>query len=183
MALTRSQQMARIEGRNTKPEIVLRRALWQRGLRYRLHAPTPVGRPDVVFAGRRVAIFIDGGFWHGCPVHYVRPRSREDFWRSKLAENVERDRRQTLALEELGWRVVRIWEHEVFEALDDVVELVDQALCADVWVPRDDWRVVRVEPIDDGANLERRHLEQLRAPEQKRVIEGKRYTTKWRNPK
>ena len=105
----RSRMMSRIRGRNTRPERRLRQALWAAGLRYRKHAKTPVGRPDLVFVGPRVAVFVDGCFWHGCPRHYVRPRSRTDFWSRKLRENVDRDRRQTLELHVRGWTVVRIW--------------------------------------------------------------------------
>lgn len=102
MALTRSQQMARIKGKLTKPEVFLRQALWQRGARYRLHHKTPVGRPDIAFPGPRLAVFIDGCQWHGCPKHYVRPRSRNEFWADELSTNVERDQRQTRAIEAAG---------------------------------------------------------------------------------
>ena len=78
-----------------------------------MHAATPAGRPDIVFPGARVAVFIDGCFWHGCPDHYVRPRSSEEFWSKKLAENCRRDSVQTKRLEDIGWRVCRVWEHEV----------------------------------------------------------------------
>src|SRR5688572_18812214 len=113
MGLNRSEQMARIKGFDTSPEIALRRALWARGLRYRLKIRTPGGRPDVVFPTERLAVFIDGCFWHGCPLHYASPRSRKDFWSAKLAENIDRDWRQSTALQAAGWCVVRLWEHEV----------------------------------------------------------------------
>ncbi|HYO69174.1 MAG TPA: very short patch repair endonuclease, partial [Archangium sp.] len=87
MGLTRSEQMSRIRGKDTSPERLLRSALWRAGLRFRLQSRTPYGRPDVVFSKARVAVFIDGCFWHGCPDHYVRPRTRNDFWSSKLLEN------------------------------------------------------------------------------------------------
>lgn len=183
MGISRSENMSRIRGKNTKPELILRSALWSVGLRYRLHAKTPKGRPDVVFPGSKVAVFIDGGFWHGCPDHYVRPRSREEFWSGKLSENLARDRRQTLELEKLGWRVVRIWEHEVYENLDDVVTLVQSAIRDDGWEPRPMWRVARVDPIDERGDLERRHLELLREPVQQYVVEQKRNTKKWKRPK
>lgn len=172
--------MSRIRGKDTGPEQRLRRALWRAGHRYRLQYETPAGRPDIVFPGRRVAVFIDGCFWHGCPNHYVRPRSREDFWSEKLRGNVERDRRQTLALEAAGWRVVRLWEHCVFVDLGEAVRRVEAALRHQDGDLETEWRVVLVEPIDDARNLERRHLEQLRSREQRRVVEGRRYTTKWR---
>lgn len=182
MGLSRSENMARIRGKNTEPERRLRSALWAAGLRYRLHARTPVGRPDVVFAGQRVAVFVDGCFWHGCPQHYVRPRSREGFWREKLAENVERDRQQTKTLEAAGWRVVRVWEHAVFETLEDLVDIVKATVAAAGIEPQDDWRVVRVEEIGEATNLERRFLERLGDPAARRVEEGPRVTAKWRRP-
>src|ERR1700682_6168645 len=125
--LSRSEQMARIRGKNTGPERSLRSALWSTGLRYRIHPETPVGTPDIVLPGKRVAVFIDGCFWHGCPLHYVRPRSRTDHWIARLRGNVERDRRQTLELEALGWSVLRVWEHDVHEALSEVVERIRQS--------------------------------------------------------
>ncbi len=177
---SRSEQMARIRGRNTRPERRLRSALWLAGLRYRLHTPIPGARPDVVMPSRRVAVFVDGCFWHGCPVHYVRPRSRTDHWAGKLRENVDRDRQQTLALEALGWKVVRVWEHEVDEALAAVVKRVQGAVSGLPEEVRPDWRVVQVEELDSGARIERRHLEQLRNRDARRTEEGRRITAKWR---
>jgi DNA mismatch endonuclease (patch repair protein) len=128
MSLTRSQQMSRIRSRDTKPELILRRILWSRGLRYRLHAKTPFGRPDLVFARKKVAVFVDGCFWHGCPDHYAPPRSQSRFWAEKLRQNVARDRLQTRQLEAHGWRVVRLWEHEIADQLADAAERVLLAL-------------------------------------------------------
>src|SRR5262245_35460834 len=98
MPLSRSEQMARIRSCNTSPEILLRRALWREGLRYRLHVRTVTARPDLVLAHYRTAVFIDGCFWHGCPEHYVPPRSSSLYWAEKLATNVSRDIRQSRAL-------------------------------------------------------------------------------------
>jgi len=174
--------MSRIRGKNTRPEIILRKALWAAGLRYRLHAKTPAGRPDVVFPGPKVAVFIDGCFWHGCPDHYVRPRSRTDFWSAKLLENTRRDRRQTLSLEQAGWRVCRFWEHEVFTVLEELVEQVSQAV-QQGGNPTPRWVVWKVEPLTEDGNRERRHLQQLRDETMTRCVEQKRHTRKWRRPK
>jgi DNA mismatch endonuclease (patch repair protein) len=174
--------MARIRGQNTGPERRLRSALWAAGLRFRIHATTPVGRPDVVFPSRRLAIFVDGCFWHGCPLHYVRPRSRTDHWALKLRINVDRDRRQTLELERLDWCVLRIWEHQVYEELPQLVNRIREILKGHEEESPSDWRVVAVEPIDDAARTERRHLEQLRNYEAARIEEGRRITAKWRRP-
>ena len=118
----RSALMSRIRGSDTTPELLLRQRLWSDGLRYRLKYKVPAGRPDLVFPGARVVVFMDGCFWHGCPDHYVRPSSRSTFWAQKLAENVERDQRQTRELEAAGWRVIRIWEHEDATAGADRIE-------------------------------------------------------------
>lgn len=180
MALTRSEQMARIRGRNTSPELLLRQMLWQHGLRYRLHARTPTGRPDIVFPGARVAVFVDGCFWHGCPDHYVRPRSRSDFWAEKLKANVLRDIRQTRELELLGWRVLRVWEHEVFEDPERIVGLAVSATRARQWRPPSSWRAVRVVAIAGSVNQERWSLRELRDPVARRTITRARTTNKWR---
>jgi|SRR5579864_4117517 len=180
--LSRSEQMSRIRGRNTRPERRLRSALWMAGLRYRLHVAALGARPDLILPARRVAVFVDGCFWHGCPLHYVRPRSRTEHWKDKLRENVDRDRRQTLELEARGWRVVRIWEHEIDEMLSGVVETVRRAAFGPAPEPSPDWRVVAVEEIEGAAKIERRHLEQLRDRQAQRTEAGRRITAKWRRP-
>lgn len=108
----RSYCMSRIRGRDTKPEVRLRKALWKGGLRYRVRVGLP-GRPDVVFASLRAVVFVDGCFWHVCPRHAVPPKANAAFWRRKLKANVARDRLVDRKLRELGWRVIRVWEHEV----------------------------------------------------------------------
>jgi len=172
--MSRSEQMARIKGRNTTPERRLRAVLWASGMRYRLRARTPVGRPDIVFPGARVAVFIDGCFWHGCPLHYVTPRTRRQFWAEKLAANVERDRRLTLKLEEQGWRVVRVWEHEVEDDVEEVAARIE-AIVRGTGVPSGvGWRIWKAEPIDERGDTERRHLVGLRNDSLQRVVEGPR---------
>jgi DNA mismatch endonuclease (patch repair protein) len=180
VALSRSEQMARIRSRNTGPELTLRRALWSAGLRYRVHATTPAGRPDIVFRGARVAVFIDGCFWHGCPDHYVRPRSSEEFWSKKLAENCRRDSAQTKRLEDLGWRVCRVWEHEVFDAPERLVERIRSAVARARWQPPRCWRVVRVAEIERDLDWERRYLQDLRNPRRRKTVTQCRSTRKWR---
>lgn len=109
---TRSRMMAGIQGRNTKPEMVLRKALHAKGFRYRLHVTGLKGRPDIVMAGRRVAIFVHGCFWHrheGC--HWCsRPTSNSLFWDAKFAGNIDRDVAARSDLCRRGWRVATIWE-------------------------------------------------------------------------
>lgn len=103
-------------GRDTKPERQLRCILHQSGLRYRVGPLLRVGdrkvRPDVVFFKSKVAVFVDGCFWHGCPEHGRLPRRNAKYWQAKLARNVDRDRRTDVVLLAEGWTVVRVWEHE-----------------------------------------------------------------------
>jgi DNA mismatch endonuclease (patch repair protein) len=100
---------------DTRPEVALRSAVHALGLRFRKHVAPVRGlrcRADLVFARQRVAVFVDGCFWHGCPEHGVSPRTNSSYWQAKLGGNVERDRRNDAALAEAGWTVVRVWEHE-----------------------------------------------------------------------
>lgn len=101
--------------RDTKPELALRRAVYARGLRYRVAVrPLPDLRAtaDLVFRRARVAVFMDGCFWHGCPEHHRQPTQNGSYWSQKVSKNRERDARVDLALRSAGWEVVRIWEHE-----------------------------------------------------------------------
>jgi DNA mismatch endonuclease (patch repair protein) len=102
--------------KDTAPEVRLRSHLHARGLRFRKDPPLVVEgrkvRPDVVFTRARVAVFVDGCFWHGCPLHGTMPRSNRDYWVPKLRRNAERDRQIDEDLARAGWTVVRVWEHE-----------------------------------------------------------------------
>lgn len=111
-AQKRSEVMSRIKGKDTGPELNLRKALWAEGYRYRLKSKLP-GRPDIVFPRQKLAVFVDGCFWHGCPEHAVSPKSNSAFWSKKLGGNIERDGRVNARLASEGWRVLRIWEHEI----------------------------------------------------------------------
>lgn len=111
--------------RDTKPELALRRALHARGLRYRVDLPVPTAgrtvRPDVVFTRARVAVFVDGCFWHGCPVHATYPKRNADYWIPKLAANRARDEATNARLAAAGWTVLRFWAHTDPDAAADVV--------------------------------------------------------------
>lgn len=174
--MTRSHNMSRIRSRDTGPEVKLRKALWGRGLRYRVDDRRFVGRPDIVIPSAGICLFVDGCFWHGCPDHYVRPRSRCEYWAGKLARNVERDQEVTSALEDLGWRVVRIWEHEVAQELDSVVDEVMRLASDPSQLRRSTaWRVVQVvEESEDGT--ERRVLTDLYDPRERLETSGPRVT-------
>lgn len=104
--------MARIRSRDTAPEVQLRRVLRQRGLRPTYHPRLP-GSPDMGFVRRKVAVFLDGCFWHGCPQHYVAPKTRAVFWRRKLLDNVDRDAKVDTLLHANGFRVLHLWQHEL----------------------------------------------------------------------
>jgi DNA mismatch endonuclease (patch repair protein) len=114
---TRRAIMRSNRRRDTGPELAIRRAVHEAGLRYRVDFPIRVAdhrpiRPDLVFTRRRVAVFVDGCFWHGCPAHATSPATRARFWADKVAANRERDRRHDALLAGGGWTVLRIWEHE-----------------------------------------------------------------------
>ena len=108
---TRSFNMSRIKGKNTSPELTVRRALWARGYRYRLHRKDLQGKPDIVLQRYRAAIFVHGCYWHrhGCPAT-TTPTTRRDFWLRKFEDNMARDNRNIETLREAGWRVLVIWE-------------------------------------------------------------------------
>lgn len=123
-----SGRMSRQRRRDTAPELTLRRALHAKGRRFRVDAPLPGmsrRRADLLFTRRRVAVFVDGCFWHACPEHRTTPSANADWWRKKLRRNVERDHDTDEHLAAIGWRVVRIWEHT---PLDVAVATVEQVL-------------------------------------------------------
>ena len=103
--------MSGIRGRDTKPELLLRKGLHAMGFRYKLHDKSLPGKPDLVFPRYRAVIFVNGCFWHGHDCHLFKwPKSRKDFWREKIKSNIDRDRLVTSQLKEQGWRVLRVWE-------------------------------------------------------------------------
>ncbi|WP_253389746.1 very short patch repair endonuclease [Methylorubrum extorquens] len=103
--------MSRIRGRDTKPELILRKSLHAAGFRYRIHARELPGRPDIVFPRYRAAIFVHGCFWHGhnCPM-FKLPSTRQEFWSTKIIGNRQRDQRKATELKSAGWRILTIWE-------------------------------------------------------------------------
>jgi DNA mismatch endonuclease (patch repair protein) len=128
-ALNRMKLQAR---RDTQPEIQLRRELWRRGLRYRVDVAVLPGlrrRADIAFTRQRVAVFVDGCFWHACPKHATFPRSNKDWWAEKLNANVARDRDTDRRLRAAGWMVIRIWEHR---DPGEAAEAIQQALSMNV---------------------------------------------------
>jgi DNA mismatch endonuclease (patch repair protein) len=116
---------------DTAPELRLRSALHRRGGRFRRDLRLDIDglrlRPDIVFTRRRVAVFVDGCYWHGCPKHGAKPQANSEYWQAKIARNRERDRRTHAALRAAGWQVVRVWEHEDPElAAERILEITRQ---------------------------------------------------------
>jgi DNA mismatch endonuclease (patch repair protein) len=122
------RRMQNQKRRDTKLEVEIRRRLHVLGYRFRVDfrlEPALRVRGDIVFTRRKVVVFVDGCFWHGCPTHATEPKNNADWWREKLAANVARDRRNRAALTALGWRVVPIWEHT---GADDAVQRIVEVL-------------------------------------------------------
>lgn len=126
-----SARMSKQRRRDTAPELQLRKLLFARKLRYRVDAPLPGmarRRANVLFTRKRVAVFVDGCFWHSCPLHRTVPRSNHEWWVTKLDKNVARDRETDAHLRTLGRMVLRFWEHE---DMDSAAETVVRTLLAD----------------------------------------------------
>jgi DNA mismatch endonuclease (patch repair protein) len=120
----RKHNMSRIRGKNTGPEVKLRKLLWSQGIRgYRIHPNIP-GKPDIVFTKKKIVIFIDGCFWHKCPVCFQEPETRKEFWMKKIQSNVDRDKKVNEQLKSKGWTIIRIWEHDIRTKPDDAVKII-----------------------------------------------------------
>ena len=122
--------MRSIRRRDTQPELLLRSALHRRGYRFRVDFPIPLPtgrspRADIAFTRQRLAVFIDGCFWHGCAEHSKPPKKNGGYWGPKIARNIERDEETNARLRALGWRVVRVWEHD---DLDEAIERISEQL-------------------------------------------------------
>jgi len=125
--MTVSERLSRTGRRDTKPELELRRLLHARGLRFRVDRPLLLDkrrRVDIVFGPAKIAVFVDGCFWHGCPEHATWPASNADFWREKIETNRRRDRDTDEQLVADGWTVLRVWEHEETGEAADRIERV-----------------------------------------------------------
>ena len=119
---TVSAQMKKMPRHSTAPEMAVRRELHRRGMRYRVHPECLPGKPDIVFSKARIAVFIDGCFWHGCPAHGTMPKNNRDWWRDKIARNTERDAAKDAELASAGWLCLHFWEHEAPESVADAVQ-------------------------------------------------------------
>jgi len=121
-----SRTMSAIKAKNTKPELLLRKALWQAGIRgYRLHWKKAPGKPDISFPGKKIAIFVNGCFWHRCPYCQLAiPKSHSEFWKDKFKKNVDRDKNKISLLEAHGWSTITIWECKLKERTETFVSLI-----------------------------------------------------------
>jgi DNA mismatch endonuclease (patch repair protein) len=117
--------MSAIRSENTRPEMALRKVLWSNGLRFRVHYGKE--RIDIAFPSQRLAIFVDGCFWHSCPIHSHVPKSNRRYWLPKLRRNIERDKSKQDRLELQGWKVMRFWEHELND-IDTVLERIQEII-------------------------------------------------------
>ena len=124
----RKFNMSRIRGKNTGPELKLRKLLFANGIRgYRVHYNL-VGKPDIVFTKNKIVIFIDGCYWHRCPFCFQEPETRKEFWIRKINSNIDRDRKVNEQLKNDGWMVLRFWEHEVKKNPNDVLKKIAEML-------------------------------------------------------
>lgn len=122
--------MSQIKGKNTKPEEIVRKYLFSQGFRYRKNVAKLPGKPDIVLPKYRTVIFVNGCFWHmhqGCK-YFVWPKHNAEFWKEKITGNAERDQRKRQELEELGWRVIIVWECQLKDSLDDCLNSLKIAL-------------------------------------------------------
>lgn len=123
--------MAAVKSKNTKPELCLRKALWNRGMRFRVNYKQLTGKPDIVFTRAKIAVFCDGDFWHGhnWAIRGLSDLDEElshydDYWKSKILANIQRDKKTTALLENQGWTVIRVWESQIKADVDSVSEQI-----------------------------------------------------------
>lgn len=120
----RAYNMSKIRGKNTGPEIQFRKLIWSMGIRgYRIHYNL-LGKPDIVFIKKKIAIFIDGCFWHKCPICFQEPETRKEFWMGKIQSNIDRDKKVDEQLKNDGWTVIRIWEHVIKKEPEKAVKKI-----------------------------------------------------------
>jgi len=128
----RSKVMASIKAKNTKPELIVRKFLWGEGIRYRIHDRSIFGTPDISIKKKKIAIFVDGCFWHGCKKCYKEPRTNVEFWRNKIARNKQRRNNVKKYLKKEDWHILEVWEHmiilnpeKITQKIIDIVENLD----------------------------------------------------------
>lgn len=129
----RSELMGRIKSRNTKPEILLKKSLWNLGYQYRKTLKKLPGDPDIVYAKKKLAIFVDGEFWHGYnwSEKKLKIKTNRDFWIPKIERNMQRDEKNNQLLEDIGWNVIRFWEKQIEKDLDGCINIIVGYLTAE----------------------------------------------------
>ena len=128
--MTRSQVMSKVRSKNTSFEMLLRRELWRRGLRYRANDKTVFGKPDIVFKGKKIAVFVDSEFWHGKDYPNGRniPQTNREYWVKKIERNIARDKEVNRTLKKDGWKIIRIWSKDLKKNLSAFVEQIYRAV-------------------------------------------------------
>ncbi len=121
--IQRRINMQNIRSKNTKMELNVRSHLHKKGLRFRIHTNL-IGKPDIVFPSKKVVVFLDSCFFHKCRQHYIQPKSNLKYWKPKIERNTERAKEVNKALRKQGWKVLRIWEHQVKKNLDESVNRI-----------------------------------------------------------
>lgn len=137
---TRSKIMSSIHSKDTKIELLLRSLLWKEGLRYKTHYMIK-GNPDIVFTRQKVAVFIDGDFWHGWQWKKLKSKLKNRFWVDKITRNMERDKEVNKELKKQGWRVIRIWEHSIKRDVHKCAELIQAEIESRSWNKRKNKRI------------------------------------------
>ncbi len=125
-----SKIMSRIKAKNTKSEILLRKELWKNGIKgYRLHWKKVPGRPDIAFPGKKIAIFVNGCYWHRCPICKPSfPKTHQEFWKDKFNKNKERDKRKINDLQKIGWKVIVVWECKIKNSIEICINRIKKTL-------------------------------------------------------
>lgn len=124
----RSKTMSSIRSKDTTIELEIRKRLYKGGFRYRKNVSNMPGKPDIVFLGKKLVIFCDSCFWHGCTKHFRPPKSNQSYWLPKIKRNVERDKRIVKEYRKQGWAVLRFWEHEIQNHPNKVIRKIKTAL-------------------------------------------------------
>ena len=120
----RSEIMSHVKSKDSKIETLFRKELWQSGFRYRKNSSKYFGKPDIVLPKYKTAIFIDSCFWHGCKKHCRIPTARKKYWTEKIARNAERDKEVSKHYKKLGWKIFRVWEHEMSKNLNKMLKKI-----------------------------------------------------------
>jgi len=124
----RSEIMSAVRSKDTKMEIAFRKAIWRKGFRYSKNSSKYFGKPDIVLKKYKTAIFLDSCFWHGCKKHCRVPTARKKYWVKKIERNKQRDKEVNRYYKKIGWKVLRIWEHEIFKNLDKPLKRINSLL-------------------------------------------------------